>query len=68
VRVLGLSVAGADLLIGKNGPILMEVNSSPGLKGLEKATGLDIAGEIISHALSLWERREDRVSGTEIEW
>jgi ribosomal protein S6--L-glutamate ligase len=53
-------VAGADLLIGKNGPILMEVNSSPGFKGLERATGLDIAGEIVRHAARLAETRPAR--------
>ena len=45
---LGLNVAGVDLLRSNHGPVLMEVNSSPGLEGLEKATGLDIAGRIIT--------------------
>jgi ribosomal protein S6--L-glutamate ligase len=45
---MGLRVAGVDLLEGKNGPILMEVNSSPGLEGIETATGVDVAGEIIA--------------------
>jgi len=58
VKVLGLGVAGADLLIGKNGPILMEVNSSPGLKGLEKATGLDIAGEIVRHTVNMGKKTQ----------
>jgi ribosomal protein S6--L-glutamate ligase len=48
-HVLGLRVAGVDLLEGKDGPILMEVNSSPGLEGIEAATGVDVAGEILSH-------------------
>jgi ribosomal protein S6--L-glutamate ligase len=42
-------VAGVDMLEGKDGPVIMEVNSSPGLEGIEGATGIDIAGEIISH-------------------
>lgn len=46
-KLLGLNVAGVDLLRGKDGPIVMEVNSSPGLEGIEKATGIDIAGKII---------------------
>jgi ribosomal protein S6--L-glutamate ligase len=46
-QILGLRVAGVDLLEGKDGPVLMEVNSSPGLEGIETATGLDVAGEII---------------------
>lgn len=48
-HILGLRVAGVDMLEGADGPQIMEVNSSPGLEGIEKATGLDIAGEIIKH-------------------
>ena len=48
--VLGQEVAGVDLLEAAAGPKVMEVNSSPGFEGLEKATGLDIAGAIIEHA------------------
>ncbi|MCA8918815.1 MAG: 30S ribosomal protein S6--L-glutamate ligase [Planctomycetes bacterium] len=48
-QILGLRVAGVDMLEGKNGPQLMEVNSSPGLEGIEAATGVDVAGEIIQH-------------------
>ena len=47
-KVMGLNVAGVDLLRSNHGPVLMEVNSSPGLEGIEKATGFDIAGQIIS--------------------
>ena len=46
-EVLGLNVAGVDMLRSKRGPVVMEVNSSPGLEGIEKATGEDIAGTII---------------------
>jgi ribosomal protein S6--L-glutamate ligase len=46
-RTLGLNVAGVDLLRSNHGPVVMEVNSSPGLEGIEKATGKDIAGLII---------------------
>jgi ribosomal protein S6--L-glutamate ligase len=48
-RVLGLSVAGVDMLQSSRGPLIMEVNSSPGLEGIEKATGIDIAGKIIEY-------------------
>lgn len=48
-RIMGLSVAGVDLLRSNHGPLVMEVNSSPGLEGIEKATGKDIAGMIIDH-------------------
>ncbi|MFT4974654.1 MAG: ribosomal protein S6--L-glutamate ligase, partial [Myxococcota bacterium] len=46
-QIMGLRVAGVDMLEGKDGPLIMEVNSSPGLEGIEGATGLDIAGSII---------------------
>ncbi len=46
-RVMGLNVAGVDLLRANHGPVIMEVNSSPGLEGLEGATGLDVAARII---------------------
>jgi ribosomal protein S6--L-glutamate ligase len=55
-RLVGLSVCGVDLLEGHDGPRLMELNSSPGFEGLERATKKDIAGAIVAHALSL--RRE----------
>ncbi len=47
VKALGLHVAGVDMLQSERGPLVIEVNSSPGLEGIEKATGLDIAGEIV---------------------
>jgi ribosomal protein S6--L-glutamate ligase len=46
-KVMGLNVAGVDLLRSNHGPVIMEVNSSPGLEGIEKATGKDVAGLII---------------------
>jgi ribosomal protein S6--L-glutamate ligase len=48
-KALGLGVAGVDMLQSKRGPLVMEVNSSPGLEGIEKATGKDIAGKIIQY-------------------
>lgn len=46
-RKMGLNVAGVDILRSNHGPVVMEVNSSPGLEGIEKATGRDIATQII---------------------
>jgi len=46
-KVMGLNVCGVDLLRANHGPVVMEVNSSPGLEGVEKATGLDVAGKIV---------------------
>jgi ribosomal protein S6--L-glutamate ligase len=45
---MGLNVAGVDMLRSNHGPVIMEVNSSPGLEGIEKASGKDIAGKIIA--------------------
>ncbi|MDX9875658.1 MAG: 30S ribosomal protein S6--L-glutamate ligase [Spongiibacteraceae bacterium] len=47
-RTMGLSVAGVDILRSKRGPLVIEVNSSPGLEGIEKVSGKDIAGKIIT--------------------
>ncbi|MDH3440080.1 MAG: 30S ribosomal protein S6--L-glutamate ligase [Gammaproteobacteria bacterium] len=46
-KSMGLNVCGVDMLRSNHGPVVMEVNSSPGLEGVEKATGIDIAGQII---------------------
>jgi len=51
VRSLSLSIAGVDILRSARGPLLMEVNSSPGLEGIERATGIDIAAKIIDFAI-----------------
>jgi ribosomal protein S6--L-glutamate ligase len=48
-QILGLRVAGVDLLESKSGPQIIEVNSSPGLEGIERCTQLDIAGSIIDY-------------------
>ena len=50
-KAMGLDVAGVDLLRSNHGPVVMEVNSSPGLEGIEKATAIDIAGEIIQYVV-----------------
>ncbi len=48
-QIMGLRVAGVDMLEGEGGPLVLEVNSSPGLEGIETATGLDVAGAIIDY-------------------
>lgn len=48
-QILGLRVAGVDMLEGNDGPQVMEVNSSPGLEGIETCTGLDVAGAVIDY-------------------
>ena len=51
-QVMGLEVAGVDLLRSRKGPLVLEVNSSPGLEGIEGASGVDVAGAIIEHLAS----------------
>ena len=46
-KIMGLNVAGVDLLRSNHGPVVMEVNSSPGLEGIENATQKDVAGLVI---------------------
>lgn len=53
---VGLGVAGVDLLESSSGPRVAEVNSSPGLEGLERASEIDVAGAVIAHAVALCER------------
>ena len=48
-RVLGLDIAGVDLIASQRGPLVLEVNSTPGLEGIEQVCGLDIAGEIVEY-------------------
>ncbi|MBB5015064.1 30S ribosomal protein S6--L-glutamate ligase [Rehaibacterium terrae] len=48
-KAMGLNVAGVDLIRSRRGPLVLEVNSSPGLEGIEGATGLDVAGAIIDY-------------------
>jgi ribosomal protein S6--L-glutamate ligase len=48
-RILGLGVAGVDLIRSERGPLVLEVNSSPGLEGIETVTGVDVAGAVIEH-------------------
>ena len=51
-QTLGLTVAGVDMLEDEDGPLVMEVNSTPELQGIEQTTGLDVAGAIIDHLVS----------------
>ena len=50
-KTMGLNMAGVDLLRASSGPVVMEVNSSPGLEGIETATGKDVAGMVIEHIM-----------------
>ncbi|MDX1667406.1 MAG: RimK family alpha-L-glutamate ligase [Saprospiraceae bacterium] len=57
-RVMGLDVAGVDLLRSHRGPLIMEVNASPGLEGIETTTGVDVAGKIIQMVERKVEKRK----------
>ncbi len=59
-RVLGLEIAGVDIMQSHDGPLVLEVNSSPGFEGIEKATGLNIAKAILKHMIA--KSRENRRS------
>ncbi len=61
-EAMGLSIAGVDMLPSARGPLVMEVNSSPGLEGIEKATGVDIAAKIILYVeKNVKINRKDRI-------
>lgn len=62
--VMGLAVAGVDLLRSRRGPLVLEVNSSPGLEGIEGATEVDVAGAVIEYAEQRLRRRQaQRING-----
>ncbi len=63
VQALDLSYGGVDIMRGKNGPVVLEVNSNPGFKALEEATEADIAGAIIDHAIELVDRHRKPING-----
>jgi ribosomal protein S6--L-glutamate ligase len=48
-KAMGLNMAGVDMIESDRGPLVLEVNSSPGLEGIEKATGKNIAAEVIKY-------------------
>lgn len=54
-KAMGLSVAGVDMLQSERGPLVLEVNSSPGLEGIEKTTNKDVASELINYVVGLIE-------------
>jgi len=65
-KLMGLEVAGVDMLEGRRGPRMLEVNSSPGLEGIERATGIDVAGAIIDYAES-FARKNRRITRAHID-
>ncbi len=57
-KAMGLELAGVDMLISKRGPLIIEVNSSPGLEGIENSTGIDVAGKIIEYLQVEYTRKQ----------
>ena len=62
-RIIGLNVAGVDLVRTKDGPAVLEVNGSPGLEGIEGTTGEDVAGRIIEFIEKNWRPNKTRTRG-----
>jgi ribosomal protein S6--L-glutamate ligase len=62
-HIIGLNVAGVDIVRSNRGPLIMEVNASPGLEGIEKATGIDVASAIIKFIEQSTESDKNRSSG-----
>jgi ribosomal protein S6--L-glutamate ligase len=62
-RALGLEMAGVDILRSDRGPLVLEVNSSPGIEGIETATGVDVAGLMIDHIEMKMESHNGNLQG-----
>ena len=60
---MGLNVCGVDMLRSNHGPVVMEVNSSPGLEGVEQATGVDVAAKIVQFVENNAEPGKTRTKG-----
>ena len=64
-EVLGLGIAGVDLIRSERGPLVLEVNASPGLEGIEQASGVDVAGAIVGYVSErLTQRSSERAAAT----
>ena len=65
-RLLGLGVCGVDLIRSKRGPLILEVNASPGLEGIEGASGVDVAARIVEYVAGRQQRRMARIRPTRL--
>ena len=62
-KTMGLSMCGVDILRSNNGPVVMEVNSSPGLEGIETATGKNVAGMVFDYIAKNAKPNKTRTKG-----
>lgn len=65
VEALEIEVAGVDLLPSKKGPLIMEVNASPGLEGIENTTGVDVAGTIVGYVARKYKAQKQQIKETD---
>jgi len=65
-KAMGLRVAGVDMLQSSKGPLILEVNSSPGLEGIETSTGIDVAGKIIEYIELAYEKKKAKRKTTTV--
>ena len=65
-RLLGLGVCGVDLIRSRRGPLILEVNASPGLEGIEGASGVDVAARIVEYVAGRLQRRSARIRPTRL--
>lgn len=65
-KIMGLDIAGVDLLRSSRGPLIMEINASPGLEGIETTTRIDVAGKIIRYLEQRYQFQQDQIKSKKI--
>lgn len=64
-KIMGLDIAGVDLLRSSRGPLVMEINASPGLEGIETITGIDVSGKIIRYLEARYRLKKEQINKTQ---
>jgi len=65
-KTMGLDLAGVDMLLSGRGPLILEVNSSPGLEGIETSTGINIASKIIEYLNIRYKEKMDLINNSKV--
>ncbi|MEM9824298.1 MAG: 30S ribosomal protein S6--L-glutamate ligase, partial [Bacteroidota bacterium] len=65
-KIMGLDIAGVDLLRSSRGPLIMEINASPGLEGIETTTRIDVAGKIIRYLEQRYRFQQDQIKSKKL--